>query len=97
MWRGNGKVIINSDKDVVGRGPAGADGLGGVSVEAERYVGRHELAALMGVNVRTVDRMVRAGMPSENWGLRARRFRPSEALAWARARDTRTDEGREAA
>lgn len=63
----------------------------------ERYVGRRELAALMGVNVRTVDRMVRDGMPSESWGLRARRFRPSLALAWARAREARGDERRSAA
>lgn len=90
-------MIINRDKDAVVGGPRSADRLGGMTVEGERYVGRHELAALMGVNVRTVDRMVRAGMPSENWGLRARRFRPSEALAWARARGTQTDEGREAA
>jgi phage terminase Nu1 subunit (DNA packaging protein) len=63
----------------------------------ERYVGRRELADLMGVNVRTVDRMVRDGMPSESWGLRARRFRPSLALAWARAREARGDERRSVA
>jgi phage terminase Nu1 subunit (DNA packaging protein) len=63
----------------------------------ERYVGRRVLADLMGVNVRTVDRMVRDGMPSESWGLRARRFRPSLALAWARAREARGDERRSAA
>lgn len=68
-----------------------------VDPTGERYVGRRELAVLMGVNVRTVDRMVSAGMPSESWGLRARRFRPSEALAWARARGTRPEEGCEAA
>lgn len=95
--RRDDKVIINRDKDVVVRGPQSADRPGGVAAEVERYVGRHELAALMGVNVRTVDRMVRAGMPSENWGLRARRFRPSEALAWARARGADADEEHEAA
>jgi phage terminase Nu1 subunit (DNA packaging protein) len=63
----------------------------------ERYVGRRELADLMGVNVRTVDRMVRDGMPSENWGLWARRFRPSLALAWARTREARGNERRSAA
>lgn len=52
----------------------------------ERYVTRSELAKLMGVHVTTVDRMVREGMPSETWGLRARRFRPSVAIQWARAR-----------
>jgi phage terminase Nu1 subunit (DNA packaging protein) len=55
----------------------------------ERYVGRIELAAIMGVSVTTVDRLVRAGMPSETWGLRARRFRPSRAVAWARERTER--------
>ncbi len=59
--------------------------------DGERYVGRHDLARLMGVSVATIDRMVRAGMPSETWGMRARRFRPSEALLWAARR------GREAA
>lgn len=63
----------------------------------ERYVDRRELATLMGVNVRTVDRMVRDGMPSESWGLRARRFRPSLALAWARTRGQRADQKRSAA
>lgn len=54
--------------------------------ENERYVDRKQLADLMGVSVDTIDRMVREGMPSETWGLRARRFKPSAALAWARAR-----------
>jgi phage terminase Nu1 subunit (DNA packaging protein) len=63
----------------------------------ERYVDRRELATLMGVNVRTVDRMVRDGMPSESWGLRARRFRPSVALTWARTRGRGTVERRSAA
>lgn len=63
----------------------------------ERYVDRRELATLMGVNVRTVDRMVRDGMPSESWGLRARRFRPSLALGWARTRGHDADRRRSAA
>lgn len=54
--------------------------------EMERYVDRRELAWLMGVSVATIDRMVNEGMPSETWGVRARRFRPSLALAWARSR-----------
>lgn len=53
--------------------------------EPECYVTRDELARLMGVSVDTVDRMRKAGMPSVVWGRRARRFRPSTALAWARA------------
>ena len=52
----------------------------------ERYVTGRELAELMGVSVRTVKRLTAAGMPSETWGMRARRYRPSEAIAWARAR-----------
>jgi hypothetical protein len=53
----------------------------------EPYVDRKQLADLMGVSVATIDRMVRAGMLSETWGIRSRRFQPSLALAWARARE----------
>jgi len=56
--------------------------------EPERYVTRAELAELMAVHVTTIDQFVREGMPSETWGMRARRFRPSIALAWARERAT---------
>jgi phage terminase Nu1 subunit (DNA packaging protein) len=59
---------------------------------SERYVSRGELADLMGVHVCTIDRWVDAGMPSEIWGARMRRFLPSRAIAWAR-----TYEGRRAA
>lgn len=56
-----------------------------MTVPAERYVDRHELAALMGVSPTTIKRMVAAGMPSETWGMkRTRRFLPSQAMAWAR-------------
>jgi len=51
----------------------------------EAYVDRATLARLMGVSVATIDRMVAAGMPSETWGRRTRRFRPSVAMAWASA------------
>lgn len=54
--------------------------------EPERYVTRVQLAHLMGLSVATIDRMVAEGMPSETWGCRSRRFRPSVALAWARTR-----------
>lgn len=54
--------------------------------ERERYIDRAQLAELMGVSVATIDRWVGEGMPSETWGLRARRFRPSTAIAWVRAR-----------
>lgn len=59
------------------------------ALNGERYVGRRELARLMGISVATVDRMVRAGMPSETWGMRTRRFLPSEALVWAVQRGRR--------
>jgi predicted DNA-binding transcriptional regulator AlpA len=55
----------------------------------ERYLTRQQLADVMGVSVKTVDRMVRDGMPSETWGLRSRRFLASRALAWARTRQRR--------
>lgn len=54
----------------------------------ERYVSRSELAEMMSVSVKTIDRLVSEGMPSETWGMRTRRFLPSRALAWARARGT---------
>lgn len=59
--------------------------------EPERYLTRAELARLMGISVSTVDRMVGEGMPSVLWGRRTRRFRASEAVAWAQ------DRGRSAA
>jgi phage terminase Nu1 subunit (DNA packaging protein) len=58
----------------------------GRNIPAEPYVDRKQLAKTMGVSVATIDRMVRAGMPSETWGLRSRRFQISAALAWAQAR-----------
>ena len=57
----------------------------------ERYVDGRELAAIMGVSLRTIRRMVAAGMPSETWGMRrARRFLPSQAIRWASARSRGT-------
>lgn len=53
----------------------------------ERYVTATELAELMGVSVRTIKRMTAEGMPSETWGMaHVRRYRASEATAWARGR-----------
>lgn len=55
--------------------------------QPERYVSARELAELMGVSERTVSRWVAEHIPSETWGMtRTRRFLPSEAMAWARAR-----------
>ncbi len=53
----------------------------------EPYVTRRELAALMGVSVDTVDRLVLEGMPSVTWGRRTRRFRASVAIGWAAERE----------
>jgi phage terminase Nu1 subunit (DNA packaging protein) len=56
-------------------------------VPLEAYVDSRELARLMGVSTRTIKRLTAAGMPSEDWGLgHCRRYRPSEAIAWARER-----------
>ena len=53
--------------------------------QPERYVKPRELAELMGVSRRTIDRWLAQGMPSETWGMRrTRRFLPSQAIAWAR-------------
>ena len=53
----------------------------------ERYVTARELAEVMGVSVSTIQRWTAAGMPSETWGMaRTRRYRVSEAIAWAQAR-----------
>lgn len=53
----------------------------------EKYVTARELAGLMSVSERTVKRWVSEGLPSETWGLRCRRFLPSQAMAWVRGRD----------
>lgn len=55
--------------------------------QIEQYVTRAELARIIGVHVNTIDRLVKEGMPSETWGMRARRFLPSQALAWLRSRE----------
>ena len=52
----------------------------------ERYVGQRELAELMGVSIGTVKRWTREGLPSETWGMRVRRYLPSQARAWAQVR-----------
>lgn len=53
----------------------------------EPYITREELAAIMGVHVKTIDKLVRDGMPSTTFGLRARRFLASTAIGWANARE----------
>jgi hypothetical protein len=54
--------------------------------EPEPYVTGADLARMMGVSERQVRKFRAEGMPHETWGLRAVRFQPSRAMAWARAR-----------
>jgi excisionase family DNA binding protein len=54
---------------------------------AEPFVDRREIARMMGVSIATIDRLVAEGMPSQTWGRRTRRFKPSEVLAWAKERE----------
>lgn len=68
---------------------SGGDVIGLRVQEDEKYVGRRELAVLLGLSIPTIDRWVKEGMPSETWGLRRRMFLPSRARAWAREREAR--------
>ena len=52
----------------------------------ERYVDARRLAELMDVSVTTIKRWTADGMPSQTWGMRVRRYRPSEAMQWAARR-----------
>jgi hypothetical protein len=54
------------------------------SVEA--WITRKELAALMGVSLKSIDRYTAEGMPSQLWGARTRRYRASECFAWGEKR-----------
>lgn len=57
------------------------------SEQREAYVDRAELARLMKVSTRTIDRFITEGMPSETWGLARRRyFLASECIDWAQRR-----------
>jgi hypothetical protein len=67
----------------------GGGGCGAVTHQIEPYIDARELAVVMGVSSTTIKRMVADGMPSETWGMhRTRRFRATEAIAWARSRAT---------
>lgn len=52
----------------------------------EPYLKATELAHVMGVSLRVVEQWTAEGMPSETWGMRVRRYRASEAMAWVRGR-----------
>ncbi len=53
---------------------------------AEPYLDARTLAQLMGVSLSTVRRWDREGMPSENWGLRLKRYQLSRSKQWAAQR-----------
>jgi excisionase family DNA binding protein len=55
--------------------------------QPERYVDRREMASILGISLRTLDRMVANDeIPSCTWGRRSRRFLPSVVIAaFARA------------
>jgi phage terminase Nu1 subunit (DNA packaging protein) len=58
-----------------------------VALRGDSYLTREELAAVLKVHPRTVDRWRRDGMPSELWGPRrgTRRFPLAACMAWAKA------------
>ena len=57
----------------------------------EPYIDARALAVTMGVSVATVTRWTRAGAPSETWGMRVRRYRLSEVVAWRQAQAASID------
>jgi phage terminase Nu1 subunit (DNA packaging protein) len=61
----------------------------------ERVVDARELAELMGVTPVTIKRWTAAGMPAFTLGRRLRRYRPSEAIAWAEKRFISADRSEE--
>ena len=48
----------------------------------EPFLNRVQMAEIMGISTKALDRLVREGLPCRTWGLRTRVFRVSEALAW---------------
>jgi excisionase family DNA binding protein len=52
----------------------------------EPYLSRLEIARLMGVSPRTIDRWCKEGLPHQTWGLRTKKLRFSEVEEWARKR-----------
>lgn len=54
----------------------------------ESYVDRQAMAEIVGVSVRVLDGWVRdEDCPAHTWGLRLRRFLPSEVIGWLRDRE----------
>lgn len=60
-----------------------------VDLPTERFLSRAELAVIMGVSERTIDRWVKQKMPSELWGKRTRRFLLNDCVRWARMQGQR--------
>lgn len=58
-----------------------------VRAEAEVYLTRRQVAERLGIGLTTLDKYVKAGMPSHQWGLRVRRFKFSEVERWLRQRE----------
>ena len=53
----------------------------------EAYVDRRQLAEIMRVSTKTIQRWEREGLPFETWGFtRLRRYLPSSCIAWAQGR-----------
>jgi hypothetical protein len=52
----------------------------------ERYLSRRELADRLGIGLTSLDKLVKLGMPSHDWGLRTRKFLWSEVQRWERER-----------
>jgi hypothetical protein len=51
-----------------------------------RWITRTELAAHWRISLKTLDALVREGLPSETWGRKMRRFNLAECEAWRRGR-----------
>lgn len=55
----------------------------------DELVTREELAGIMRVSVRTIDRLRNEGMPAVTWGRRLVRFRVRDAMSWAEQQQRR--------
>lgn len=59
----------------------------GLNPVPDELVTYDELAAIMRISRRSLERMKEDGMPHVSWGRRFVRFRVAEALAWAEQQD----------
>lgn len=58
------------------------------TVAPDRYLTRAELADHLGVSTKTIDRMLREGLPCHRFGRRLVRLRLAEAEDWLESRGT---------